>query len=102
MATASLSPHLVIHHQSHPIMQNSSIASRLALNLSSAALRALKIGKDVNLSLCPSSTETQAVFRVIKDSGKPDYEHPVIPVILQEAAEDNNHCEAMGNTIKLK
>lgn len=102
MATASLSPHLVFSFKISPVMQNSSVASRLALNLSSAALRALKIGKEVKLSLCPSSTEAQAVFRIIEDSGRPNYDHPVIPVILIEATEGSNHCEAMGNTIKLK
>lgn len=101
MATATLSPHLVLIFNL-TLMQNSSVAQRLSINLSSAALRALKIGKEVHLSLCPSSTETQAVFRIIEDSGRPNYDHPVIPVILIEATEGSNHCEAMGNTIKLK
>ena len=83
-------------------MQNRSVAERLELNLMSCALRALTIGKDVNLSLCPSSTEIKAVFRIVGDNGKPNYDHPVIGVLLTEAAEGSNHCEAMGNAITLK
>ncbi len=83
-------------------MQNESVTRRMHLNLGSAALNALTIGKQVRLSLCPKSSWAVAVFRLIGDDAKPNYSHPVIEEILKQAAAESKHVTCEGNKLLLK
>jgi hypothetical protein len=72
------------------------------INLASAAIDALTLGKEIRLSVSNKSTHDTALFRVINQNGKPDYEHPAIPLVLAQAAAKSNHVIHEGNTLKLK
>ena len=82
-------------------MNNTAIAMKMAHRLRSAALFALTDGESVKIGLCPKSTQTTAIFRIVKDNGKPDYNHPVIAEIVEYAAEHRKGVKANGNTLTL-
>ena len=82
-------------------MNNASATQRLHKNLGSAALVALEIGADLNLSICPKSQGNKATFRIIQRNGKLDFKHPAIAEILKEASLYNHHVAASGNVLEI-
>ena len=82
-------------------MNSTPIAMKMAHRLRTAALFALTDGKSVKLGLCPKSTATTAIFRIVNDNGKPDYDHPVIAEIVEYAAIHRKGVKAEGNTLTL-
>jgi hypothetical protein len=81
-------------------MNGKSIAMKLPHRLRTAALFAIKDGESVGLGVCPKSTAEKAVFRIVGDNGKPDYNHPVIAEILEYTAKHRKGVTADGNTLK--